>query len=319
MNPKTVKPSRIENAILTDGNMRASVLNYGAITQGWWYKDVPLILGFEDPREYLTDTRYLGALVGRVANRIEGARFDLEGASFELSANEGENALHGGSDGLSKQYWDLEQIARNEVSLSYVSRDGESGFPGEIRFEARIRLRFPRLIYSIAAQPDRPTPISIAQHNYYTLGAAEGVEGHKLELASGRILEIDDQGIPSGQICTTKDKRLDFSVPKTIGSVVEGIDQYFCFDHDRNLEDPVAEFAAPSGLVLTVYSDQPGAQVYSGYSMPEPLRGSRGLCIEPSGYPNAPNNSSFPSMIHSPENPYQQKLVLVVSGDQNEG
>ena len=131
MKPETGKTSGIETATLTDGNMRVSVLNYGAITQGWWYGDVPLILGFEDPNEYLTDTRYLGAIVGRVANRIRGAAFDLDGASFELNANEGKNTLHGGDDGLSKQFWELKQIAQNEVFLSYVSRDGESGFPGE--------------------------------------------------------------------------------------------------------------------------------------------------------------------------------------------
>ncbi|WP_319544322.1 hypothetical protein [Ruegeria conchae] len=169
MKLETGKPHQIETAILTDGNMRVSVLNYGAITQGWWYKDHPLILGFEDPNEYLADTRYLGAIVGRVANRISGAKFDLEGASFELNANEGKNTLHGGDDGLSKQFWDLRQFVQNEVFLNYVSRDGEAGFPGEISFEVRICLQGPRLVYSITAQPDRPTPISIAQHNYYTL------------------------------------------------------------------------------------------------------------------------------------------------------
>jgi aldose 1-epimerase len=319
MKPEMDKPSEIQTALLTDGDMRLSVLNYGAITQGWWYKDVPLILGLNDPSAYLTDTRYLGAIVGRVANRIGGAKFELEGASFDLSVNEGENTLHGGDDGLSKQFWDLEQVAQNQVLLSYVSRDGESGFPGEIRFDVRIYLQFPRLIYSIIAQPDRPTPISIAQHNYYTLGGSEGVDAHMLKLATDRYLEIDDQRISSGQICTTKESDLDFSVSKTIGSASRGIDHYFCFDHDRDPKAPIAEFTSPSGLSLTVYSDQPGAQVYSGYEMPDPLRGSRGLCIEPSGYPNAPNVSSFPSMIFTPENPYRQELVLELSGGRHEG
>ncbi|MTI03225.1 aldose epimerase family protein [Roseibium sp. RKSG952] len=313
MKPETGKASGIEAAIITDGDMRVSVLNYGAITLGWWYKDVPLILGFEDPNEYLTDTRYLGAIVGRVANRISGATFDLDGTSFELNANEGKNTLHGGDDGLSKQFWELEQIAQNEVLLSYVSHDGEGGFPGNIRFEVRIRLQGSRLVYSITAQPDRPTPISITQHNYYTLCAAEGVDEHKLKLASNWYLEIDDQGIPSGRVLPINGNGLDFSTPNTIGSASEGIDHFFCFDHDRDPNAPVAEITSPSGLALTVYSDQPGAQVYSGYELTKPRRGSRGVCIEPSGYPNAPNISSFPSIIYTPENPYRQELILEVS------
>ncbi|RLK07206.1 aldose epimerase family protein [Ruegeria conchae] len=313
MKLETGKPYQIETAILTDGNMRVSVLNYGAITQGWWYKDVPLILGFDDPTAYLTDTRYLGAIVGRVANRISGAKFDLEGASFELNANEGKNTLHGGDDGLSKQFWDLKQIAQNEVFLSYVSRDGEGGFPGEISFEVRICLQGQRLVYSISAQPDRPTPISIAQHNYYTLGAAGGIDEHKLKLASNWYLEIDDQGVPSGRVLATNENGLDFSTANTIGSVSEGIDHYFCFDHDRDPKTLVAEITSLSGLALTVYSDQPGAQVYSGYEMTKPRRASHGVCFEPSGYPNAPNTSSFPSIIYTPENPYRQELNLEVS------
>ncbi len=313
MKPETGKASGIEAAIITDRDMRVSVLNYGAITQGWWYKDVPLILGFEDPNEYLTDTRYLGAIVGRVANRIRGATFDLDGARFGLNANEGKNTLHGGDYGLSKQYWELEQFAQNEVFLSYVSRDGESGFPGNIRFEVRICLLGPRLTYSITAQPDRPTPISIAQHNYYTLGAAEGVDRHKLKLASNRYLEIDDLGIPSGRVLATDENGLGFSTPRAIGSAPEGIDHYYCFDHDRDPNALVAKLTSPSGIALTVYSDQPGAQVYSGYKGTEPLCASRGVCIEPSGYPNAPNISSFPSIIYTPENPYRQVLILEVS------
>ncbi|WP_170429471.1 aldose epimerase family protein [Ruegeria arenilitoris] len=313
MKSETEKSSRIEKAVLTDGDMRLSVLNYGAITQGWWLRDVPLILGFDNSGAYLSDPQYLGAIVGRVANRVDGAKFDLEGRSFELSANEGKNTLHGGEEGLSKQFWDLEQVSRNEALLRYVSRDGESGFPGEIRFEVRIYLQFPRLVYSITAQPDRPTPISIAQHNYYTLGALEGVDQHKLGLASDRYLEIDDRGMPTGRVRATKESELDFTAHKTLGSASEGIDHYFCFKQDRDPKDPIAELVAPSGLALSVCSDQPGAQVYSGYRMPGPIRASRGLCIEPSGYPNAPNVSSFPSIICTPDTPYRQELILKVS------
>lgn len=316
--PEVEELSRFETVILTDGDMRASVLNYGAITQGWWYKDVPLVLGFDDPIRYFTDTTYMGAIVGRVANRIGGARLELAGAGFELNANEGENTLHGGAKGLSKQFWNLEQTAPNEVVLHYLSRDGESGFPGNVRFEVRVTLNYPRLTYTLKGYPDRPTPISLTQHNYYSLGSSEGVGAHKLELASGRYLDIDEQGVPTGRLCSTKDSELDFSAPRSIGHVPMAIDHYFCFDQDRDPADPVAKFTAPSELSLAVYTDQPGAQVYSGARLARPLRGSAGLCIEPSGYPNAPNIPLFPSIICTPEKPYRQVLTLEISEGGNE-
>ncbi len=318
MKPEMNTLDQVETVRLSDGDMRVSVLNYGAVTQGWWYKGVPLILGFDDPKAYLTDTRYMGAIVGRVANRIGGAKFDLGGVRFALSANEGKNCLHGGEAGLSKQFWNIEPVAQNEVLLTYFSRDGESGFPGEVRFEVRICLQVPRLTYTMTAWPDRPTPISMTQHNYYTLGDSDGVDGHELTLASSRYLDIDDHGIPSGRVLRTHESKLDFREPKRIGSVAGGLDHYFCFDDDRVTTDPIAKVTAPSGLALTVFSDQPGAQVYSGYRFANPPGGVRGVCIEPSGYPNAPNVPSFPSVIHSPEDPYRQVLVLQVSGDRHE-
>lgn len=317
MMPETEKLSRIETAALTDGDIRATVLNYGAVTQGLWYKDVPLILGFDDPSVYLTDTNYLGAIVGRIANRISGARFDLGSSSFELNANEGCNTLHGGKDGLSQQFWDLEQVALNEAVLSYVSPDGESGFPGEVKFEVRVCLKFPRFIYSIFARPDRPTPISVAQHNYYTLGSSEGIGSHKLKLASNRYLEIDNQGIPTGRVQAVQESQLDFTEPKEIRNVPDGVDHYFCFNNFRDPSVSVAELTAPSGLSLNFYSDQPGAQVYSAAKLTKPFFSSAGLCIEPSGYPNATNVSSFPSIIFTPENPYRQVLTLEISEGQH--
>lgn len=318
MTPAMEYSSRVETVMLIDGDMRASVLNYGAITQSWWFKDIPLILGFDDPIKYLLDTSYVGAVVGRVANRIGGARFELAGTRFGLSANEGKNTLHGGAEGLSKQFWNLRQTAPNEVVLHYLSHDGESGFPANVRFEVSVTLRYPRLTYILKGYPDRPTPISLTQHNYYSLGSSKGVDAHKLELASVRYLELDEQGVPSGAMCSTKNGELDFSAPRSIGHVPKAIDHYFCFDLNRDPTGPIAKFTAPSGLSLTAYSDQPGVQVYSGAQLAKPLSGSAGLCIEPSGYPNAPNIPSFPSIICTYEKPYRQVLTLEISEDGNE-
>ncbi len=310
--------ARIETATLTDGDMRVSVLNYGAITQGWWYKDIPLILGLDDPTAYFADPSFMGTIVGRVANRIGGAQFTLRGECFGLSANENGNTLHGGEDGLAKQFWTLEQNAVNDVTLRYLSPVGESGFPGAVRLETRVTLLSPRLIYRFAAYPDRPTPISLAQHNYYTLGSSIGVDDHLLTLAADQFLEKDDNGIPSGRVRPTRGDALDLTSPRPVGSVQPGIDHYFCFDQTRDPRAPVAVLRASSGLVLSAFSDQPGAQIYSGARLAKPQIGSAAVCIEPSGYPNAPNIASFPSVIHSPENPYHQVLSLEISEDRYE-
>ena len=313
MNTKRDIPPQIEGAVLNDGDMRVSLLSYGAITQGWWYKGTPMILGYENPQDYVTDKNYLGAIVGRVANRIGEARFDMENVRYELDANEGRNSLHGGRAGLSHQNWALEQITANEAILRLTSPEGASGFPGEVRIEVRVRLDYPRLIYSISAQPDRPTPVSIAQHNYYCLGSATGISGHSLRLASRCYLEVNNQGIPSGKFEDARESSMDFSAPKAISAALTDLDNYFVFDRARENELPVADLTAPTGLKLSVWSDQVGAQIYSGAHLTEPFSKSTGVCIEPSGYPNAPNIPEFPSIICAPEAPYEQTLILEIS------
>ncbi|MGV6805453.1 MAG: aldose epimerase family protein [Ruegeria sp.] len=307
------RPKDITTAVLVDGDMTVSVLSYGAITQGWWLKDTPLILGYRNPEAYRDDNNYVGAIVGRVANRIGGARFDLDDEHFRLDANEGQNTLHGGSVGLSHQDWDLDLISPNDALLSCVSEDGAGGFPGKVRFEVTISLQAPQLIYSISAWPDRPTPISIAQHNYYTLGVPRNVSKLTLVLASDRFLETDEQGVPTGLISDATRAGLDFSLPREIGQASQDLDHYFVFRSGADPKSPVARLVAPSGLTMNVYSDQPGAQVYSGAHFSKPLGQSGGVCIEPSGYPNATNVGTFPSMIFSPDNPYRQVLALEIS------
>ncbi len=313
MNGDAQYQPQLEQAVLTDGDMRVCLLSYGAITQGWWHKGTPLILGYDDPQAYVSDTNYMGAIVGRVANRISGAQFDLGNKTFELTANEHGNTLHGGAVGLSHRNWALEHVSQTEADLSLISQDGEDGFPGTVRFEVNVKLDCPRLVYTIQAFPDRPTPISIAQHNYYSLGSAEGISAHRLRLASQRILETDATGCATGATTEACAGHLDFTKAKTVQSAPEDLDHYYCIDPGRPLDAPIADFTSPSGLRLSVMSDQPGAQIYSGAKMAHPFFSRAGLCIEPSGYPNAVNIATFPSILCSPEKPYRQVLALEVS------
>ncbi len=302
---------QIEQVRLQDKNMSVSLLSYGAITQGWWIDDTPLILGYDDPQAYLHDRFFIGAIIGRVANRIKGAAFDLDSTRYRLDPNEGANTLHGGDEGLSRQIWTRQQLSEREAVMTYLSPDGEGGFPGEVRFELHVSLCFPNLTYTITAQPDRPTPISIAQHNYYTLGSPAGVEDFTLQVNAGHVLETDAQGVPTGNLQDVQHTPLDFTQP---GGPGKNVDHFYVFDSDRDAQQPIATIDAANGLGLRVFSDQAGAQVYSAGALGAPFPAGAGLCIEPSGYPNAPNISAFPSMVFSPERPYHQTLTLKLTG-----
>ncbi|MEM6658578.1 MAG: aldose epimerase family protein [Pseudomonadota bacterium] len=308
-------PNDMKRVVLSAGDMRVALLNYGGVTQGWWYKDVPLILGYDDPLAYLDDRNYLGALVGRVANRIENARFELDGQVYDLTANEGPNTLHGGEARLSHQVWDLLQTAANAAVFRLTSPGGAGGFPGALTVEVKVSLTGSGLEYAIFARPDRPTPISIAQHNYYMLGSPDGICNHVLMLASDRLLETDHAGLPSGRVIDAKGAGLDFASPQKIDQRADTLDHYYVFNPDRDRNQPVAVLQAPHGLKMKVRSDQPGAQVYAGAHLSGPFARNAGFCIEPAGYTNAVNIASFPSVIYSPQHPYKQTLSLDICGD----
>ena len=211
------KSMPVEQVILQDGDMSVSLLSYGAITQGWWLGKTPLILGCDNPQDYLSDPFYLGAIVGRVANRIGGAQFALQGHVHHLTANEGPTTLHGGPSGLSRKHWGIVKTSLNQAVLSLTSPDGEGGFPGEVEFEVHVKLTYPRLTYTITARPDRPTPISIAQHNYYSLGCPGDILGCRLRLRSNRVLELDARSVPAGDISAAGENVPDFALSRTVG------------------------------------------------------------------------------------------------------
>lgn len=305
---------KVEQVTLTDGDMRLNVLSYGARTMAWRLGEVPLILGYRDPRQYLQDTFSMGAIVGPVANRIRGAAFDLGGVRYNLDPNAGAHTLHGGAAGLGHCAWTIAQETDRDAVLTYTSKPGEGGFPAEVAFEIRVSLRQRRLTYAISAVPDRPTPISLAQHNYYTLGQTSGIAETCLRLAAAEVLEADSEGIPTGRRLSAADEGLDFTRLRKISAARRALDDFFLFDPARDRNKPVAELLAPSGIAMSVRSDQPGTQVYTGAHLGAPFGAGAGLCIEPAGYTNAVNTPEFPSVIYTPDQPYKQMLTLEIAG-----
>lgn len=312
--------------VLEDGDVSVTMLDYGVTMQDWL---VPLnggrqrvVLGFADAQDYPTRNRsYLGVVAGRVANRIAGARFTLDGETFELPANNGPNTLHGGPDGLSKQWWKIEPDGARAVRFTHRSPDGAMGFPGTVDFTITVRLDGTTLTYDMAARPDRPTPINLALHTYWNLMGTGPVWDHELQMQAGHYLPVDEGLIPTGEIASVdgtmfdfrKFRRLGDADPERIGS-------------DINMvlapgDGPQAAMRAPNGLLFRLWTDQPGIQFYTGANL-NPMGGAfagqthdrfGGVCLEPQHFPDAVNQPGFASIIATPEKPYSQHLKIDIS------
>lgn len=320
----------LREVTISDGDVSLSILNYGATTRDWRVplsgQRVPVVLGYKDPERYLTCATFFGAIAGRVSNRIGGSQFTLGGHSYQLTANEGANQLHGGPTGLSKVFWEIEPDGSSGARLSYASPAGENGFPGRAKVTVDIRLDGACVTYDMRAEVDCVTPISLAQHNYYNLDGGGSIWDHRMRCEADGVLEMDDQGIMNGGIAPVDGSRFDFRKMRSFAEADAtrlGIDHNLVFDADRSFDQPVSEVEAPNGMRLKFWSDQPGGQLYTAVAMPSQDGGldgqtygpAAGFCFEPQGFPNAVNIPSFPSVLVSPEMPYAQKLQVEIKGN----
>ena len=310
---------RLESAVAA-----VSVLNYGAITRSWEVhaqgKPLSVVLGYKDLHQYLADPFYLGAIVGRVANRTANGRFRLNGKTCQLTQNEGRHHLHGGIKGLGRRLWQMERDGARRLRLRYLSPDGEEGYPGTVRFTVDMALSGSRLTYDMRAVPDRPTPINLAQHNYYNLAGGQGdIFDHSIRIQAAQYTPTDGEGIPTGQVCDVEGTPLDLRKTVALHRVDperKGIDSNLLFDPGRDRKKPVAELRAPNGLRLRMWSDQPGLQLYTGAGLKRPaFRAFTGMCLEPQYPPDCLNNPGFCVIIATPETPYRQVLTVDINGD----
>lgn len=316
-------PGRIEQIHLADGDVRVTLLTLGCITQDW---RVPLggtstsvVLGYADPRAYLDNRASLGIIAGRVANRIAGSRFELDGAVHHLTPNDGPNHLHGGPEGLSHRIWSVDRDGATRARFSYFSPDGEGGYPGNVDFAVEVSLTGHTVTYDMTATPDRPTPINLARHNYYAL-APGPCHDQTLTIAASAYTPTRPDLIPTGQIAPLDGTPYDFRQPRSLAAADRGgigIDHNYVLDPT---DGPAARLTAPTGLTLEMETDQPGLQLYSAThlrSLAAPLPGQQhgafaAICLEPQGFPNAVNEPGFPSIIATPDRPCRQVLRVMI-------
>jgi len=281
---------------------------------------IETVAGYPSLEGYVADTGYLGAIVGRCANRIGDARFVLDGETFEVSANEGANCLHGGVMGFNRRLWAIEtpEPTRPRAVLTYVSPAGEEGFPGEVRVRAHYELTTDdTLRIEYAAETDAATPVNLSQHIYFNLSGGGDILDHELQIASAAITPVRGDLIPTGDLTPVAGTPFDLRQGRVIGEAMAephpqlaipgGFDMNWALD--TKVGPSVTLTSPKTGLRLEIETDQVGMQVYAGQSMPAPFVKYAALALEPQGFPDAVNHPNFPSVILRPGQTYRHRSV----------
>lgn len=320
----------LETVMESETGVRVAIMSYGAAIRDW---QVPVaggmrsvVLGFDRFEHYPEYSPYFGAIAGRVANRISGARFTLDGKEYRLPANEGQNHLHGGPKGFGKQLWKMEPLSGEEgVRLRLTSPDGEMGYPGKLEIAVTYRLSGNRLRIDFSAETDAPTPVNIVQHNYFNLMGEGDIRDHTLQIAADAYTPCRDDLIPTGEIATVDGTQFDFREARPLKDEAGeplSCDNNLVLTKGRDVSTPVARLTAPDGsLALTLKTDQPGLQLYTGGKVNVPVPGLHGrtyprfagLCLEDQNFPDAINHADFPSPVITPERSYSHWCEIEVA------
>ena len=307
----------------------AKVITYGATLTELWMPDRAgkmgdVVLGFDNLQGYEGKHPWFGATVGRVANRIAKGRFTLDGKEYSLEINNPPNSLHSGSHDLSRVVWKAEPLHERDsagVRFTYLSPDGDEGFPGNVSLSVTYRLtNDDQLKLEYSATTDKTTPVNLTNHSYFNLGGRNDILGETLYLSAESYTPVDGTLIPTGQIVPVKGTPLDFTHATPIGArIAEMKGDPGGYDHNLVLGDPgkfklAARVIDPdSGRQMEVWTTEPGVQFYSGNFLDETIRGKRGvayakhsaLCLETQHYPDSVNHPNFPSIILRPGETYR--------------
>ncbi|MEX3100097.1 MULTISPECIES: aldose epimerase family protein [unclassified Streptomyces] len=294
---------------------RVRILTYGGIVQSVEVPDRDghagdVVLGFADLAGYLDHPEpFLGALIGRYANRIAGARFTLDGREYPLAANNAPNSLHGGPAGFDKVVWAAEEAGPYGVRLSRVSPDGEEGFPGRLDISVTYALdEAGALRISYEATTDAPTVVNLTNHSYFNLAASGVATDHELRVDASRYTPVDATLIPAGEPAEVSGTRFDFRTSRKAGG---GYDHNFVLDKGvTERAEEIAELHDPaSGRTLTVSTTEPGIQVYTADHLSAPFAPCAGIALETQHFPDSPNRPDFPGTVLRPGEVYRSETV----------
>ena len=318
--------------------LEVEITNYGGAVVALRTPDrrgrmVDIVLGYDELSGYVADTSYFGALIGRYANRIAGASFKLNGVEYQLAKNNGPNHLHGGVRGFNKVVWQAREIPRTDgvaLELTYLSKDTEEGYPGNLAVTATYVLsNANELRIEYAATTDKETVVNLTHHSYFNLaGAGAGdVLSHQVKINADRFTPVDETLIPTGELKAVKGTPFDFSRATAIGSRINQADEQLVlgkgYDHNFVLNKKGQELSLAanvyepvSGRALEMWTTEPGMQLYTGNFL-DKVRGKAGkvyirrggFCLEAQHFPDSPNKPAFPSTVLKPGERYTQTTV----------
>jgi len=313
---------------LTNKNgVEIKISNYGGTMTSWIVPDKNgnrsnILLGFDSLSGYLAKPPYFGALIGRYGNRIAKGKFILEGKEYQLATNDHTNHLHGGIKGFDKVIWSASTISDTipALILSYTSKDGEEGYPGNLKVTVRYSLNDDNeLFIEYHAETDKSTPVNLTQHNYYNLTGdhSNSVLNHTLIINADYFTPVDSTLIPTGEMKLVKGTPFDFTAATKIGARIDSVKGGYDHNWVLNKKDSSLQLAAVvadslSGRQLEVFTTEPGLQFYSGNFLDgtikdnsgKPFNQHTGFCLETQHFPDSPNKSSFPTTILQPGQKY---------------
>ena len=333
---KTPDGTAVEIYTLTNGKVTAKVMTYGAILVDLVVPDRDgkagdVVLGFDTLQGYLTANPYFGATVGRVANRVGGAKFSLDGKDYQLAANNGPNSLHGGIKGFDKVVWKAKEMTGPDgpaVQFTHRSPDGDEGYPGNLDVRVTYTVTAANeLKIDYAATTDKATPVVLTNHSYFNLaGPASGsILDEEIAIKAANYTPGDEEMIPTGSIAPVKGTPLDFTTPTKIGKRFDqlkaepiGYDHNFVLDADAKLPNVAATVFDPkTGRVIELLTTEPAVQFYTGNFLDGTVKGKGGvayaknqaLCLEAQHFPDSVHHANFPSTILRPGQTYRQTTI----------
>jgi len=322
--------------LVNDKGDTVTITNYGGTVTSFVTPDKngkysSVIIGFDSLAPYLQHPPYFGALIGRYGNRIGDAKFSLDGTVYHLAANDGKNTLHGGIKGFDKVIWDatIPNDTVPSLTLKYLSKDGEEGFPGNLNVTVTYTLtNDDGLKIEYDAETDKPTPVNLTNHSYFNLSGdvSNSILGETLMIDADSITPVDSTLIPTGKITAVKGTPFDFTSPKKIGKdfadVKGGYDHNFVLNRKGSSLEKVASLSdSISGRTMDVYTTQPGLQFYTGNFLDgtfknrgnQPITLHSALAMETQHFPDSPNKPNFPSTTLKPGEKYHEVTVYKIS------
>ncbi|TGE29169.1 aldose epimerase family protein [Hymenobacter metallicola] len=324
---KTQAGTEVQLYTLTNAHgLQATISTYGGIVTSLRVPDKAgqlgdIVLGFDNVSgyqspEYQKAGPYFGALIGRYGNRIQGGQFRLEGQTYTLAKNNGPNHLHGGLQGFDKVIWQAQPGTSAEgqtLRLTYTSKDGEEGYPGQLAVTVVYTLtNDDALKIDYSATTDKATPVNLTNHSYFNLGGSKDVLGHEVTIPADRYTVVDAGLIPTGELRPVKGTPFDFTTPHTIGEriaqVPGGYDHNWVLNQTSGMHAAATVYEPTSGRTMEVKTTEPGVQFYTGNFLDGTLKGKRGtvygkhagFCLETQHFPDSPNQPKFPSTTLQP-------------------